>query len=247
MTSRPAPSGGPRAGGVRRATARSRRHVGRAAPRPCAAPGCVGAAVEARLGDHPPGALPAGGCSRRHERATSQRGTASSTCRRSQRGLLISDVEAAGTPILLVHGMVDNRSIFTLLRRGLRAPRLRPGARRMNYSLAHRATSGSPPPGWPRRSRPIVAETGYERIHVVGHSHGRPDRPLLRHPARRRRAGAHPRHAGHAARRAPTRPTAGTPARPASCARAAALRELDRPVPGLPDPVRRLLVATWTR
>jgi hypothetical protein len=37
-----------------------------------------------------------------------------------QRGLVISDVEAAGTPILLVHGMVDNRSIFTLLRLGLR-------------------------------------------------------------------------------------------------------------------------------
>src|SRR5688572_24421663 len=33
-----------------------------------------------------------------------------------QRGLVISNVEAAGTPILLVHGMVDNRSIFTLLR-----------------------------------------------------------------------------------------------------------------------------------
>jgi len=37
-----------------------------------------------------------------------------------QRGLVIGDVEAAGTPILLVHGMIDNRSIFTLLRRGLR-------------------------------------------------------------------------------------------------------------------------------
>ena len=41
-------------------------------------------------------------------------------CRPVQRGLVIGDVEAAGTPILLVHGMVDNRSIFTLLRRGLR-------------------------------------------------------------------------------------------------------------------------------
>ena len=37
-----------------------------------------------------------------------------------QRGLVVGDVEAAGTPILLVHGMVDNRSIFTVLRRGLR-------------------------------------------------------------------------------------------------------------------------------
>ena len=37
-----------------------------------------------------------------------------------QRGLLVSDVEAAGTPIILVHGIVDNRSVFALLRRGLR-------------------------------------------------------------------------------------------------------------------------------
>ena len=36
------------------------------------------------------------------------------------RGLLIGDVEAAGTPILLVHGLVDNRSIFAVLRRALR-------------------------------------------------------------------------------------------------------------------------------
>jgi len=27
---------------------------------------------------------------------------------------------AAGTPILLVHGLIDNRSVFTLLRRTLR-------------------------------------------------------------------------------------------------------------------------------
>ena len=55
-----------------------------------------------------------------------------------QRGLLMGDVVAAGTPILLVHGLVDNRSIFTLLRRALR-----------------------------RRE-----ETGYERVHVIGHSLG---------------------------------------------------------------------------
>jgi len=37
-----------------------------------------------------------------------------------QRSLVCGDVEAAGTPILLVHGLVDNRSIFTVLRRALR-------------------------------------------------------------------------------------------------------------------------------
>ena len=36
------------------------------------------------------------------------------------RGLIVGDVEAAGTPILLVHGVVDNRSVFAVLRRGLR-------------------------------------------------------------------------------------------------------------------------------
>ncbi len=88
----------------------------------------------------------------------------------TRRGLVISDVEAAGTPILLVHGMVDNRSIFTLLRSGLR----RRGFGRvvtMNYSpltsdvrvAAARLAE---------EVEAIVAETGYERIHIVGHSMG---------------------------------------------------------------------------
>ncbi|MFZ5869329.1 MAG: esterase/lipase family protein [Actinomycetota bacterium] len=87
-----------------------------------------------------------------------------------QRGLLIRDVEAAGTPILLVHGMADNRSVFTLLRRDL----LRRGFGRvhtMNYSLltndvrdAARLLSA--------QVEEIVANSGYERIHVVGHSLG---------------------------------------------------------------------------
>lgn len=87
-----------------------------------------------------------------------------------QRGLLLGDVEAAGTPILLVHGMVDNRSVFTLLRRGL----LRRGFGRvhtMNYPpltndvrrAAERLSA---------EVEQIVADTGYERLHVVGHSLG---------------------------------------------------------------------------
>jgi triacylglycerol lipase len=87
-----------------------------------------------------------------------------------RRGLLIGDVEAAGTPILLVHGLVDNRSVFTLLRRHLR----RRGFGRvatMNYGI------------WTTDLRDAAArlaetveaiceQTGYERIHVVGHSMG---------------------------------------------------------------------------
>ena len=88
----------------------------------------------------------------------------------SQRGLIVGDVEAAGTPILLVHGMVDNRSIFTVLRRGLS----RRGFGRIdtiNYSLftgdvrAAAADLGA-------EVERIVEETGYERIHVIGHSMG---------------------------------------------------------------------------
>jgi triacylglycerol lipase len=86
------------------------------------------------------------------------------------RGLLIGDVEAAGTPILLIHGLVDNRSIFTLLRRHLR----RRGFGRvwtMNYRIwttdlraAARQLAAS--------IEAICDQTGYERIHVIGHSMG---------------------------------------------------------------------------
>jgi pimeloyl-ACP methyl ester carboxylesterase len=86
------------------------------------------------------------------------------------RGLLIGDVEAAGTPILLIHGLIDNRSIFTLLRRHLRrrgfgrvwttnyqvwTSDLRVAARRLGDTVAA-----------------ICEQTGYDRIHVVGHSMG---------------------------------------------------------------------------
>jgi pimeloyl-ACP methyl ester carboxylesterase len=87
-----------------------------------------------------------------------------------QRGLLIGDVEAAGTPILLVHGMVDNRSIFTLLRRGLR----RRGFGRvltLNYSpLTNDVRTAAE--GLAARVELLCAETGFERIHVIGHSMG---------------------------------------------------------------------------
>jgi pimeloyl-ACP methyl ester carboxylesterase len=86
------------------------------------------------------------------------------------RGLLIGDVVAAGTPILLIHGLVDNRSIFALLRRQLR----RRGFGRvwtMNYRpwtadirAAARQLGAS--------IEAICEQTGYERIHVVGHSMG---------------------------------------------------------------------------
>ena len=85
-----------------------------------------------------------------------------------QRGLVVGDVEAAGTPILLVHGMVDNRSIFTVLRRALR----RRGFHRvitLNYSPLTRDVRLAAT-GLATRVEQLCEETGFERIHVIGHS-----------------------------------------------------------------------------
>jgi triacylglycerol lipase len=87
-----------------------------------------------------------------------------------QRGLLMGDVVAAGTPIILVHGLVDNRSIFTLLRRALR----RRGFGRvmsLNYSPFTqdiRAVAAR----LDQLVEKTCEETGYEKVHVVGHSLG---------------------------------------------------------------------------
>jgi hypothetical protein len=88
----------------------------------------------------------------------------------TERGLAVRDVEAAGTPILLVHGMVDNRAIFTVLKRRLRK---RGFGRVMTINY-------SPVTNDIRQAardlavevEALVAETGFERIHVVGHSLG---------------------------------------------------------------------------
>jgi triacylglycerol lipase len=87
-----------------------------------------------------------------------------------QRGLVVADVEAAGTPILLVHGIMDNRSVFTVFRRALR----RRGFGRVhavNYSLltgdirtaAHELRS---------HVEQLRERTGSEKVHIVGHSLG---------------------------------------------------------------------------
>jgi len=82
-----------------------------------------------------------------------------------QRGLVISDIEAAGTPILLVHGVVDNRSVFTVLRRGLR----RRGFGRvsgLNYSpLTEDVREVALRVG--AAVEAICAETGYSRFPVA--------------------------------------------------------------------------------
>lgn len=87
-----------------------------------------------------------------------------------QRGLIIGDVEAAGTPIILVHGIIDNHTVFAFLRRALN----RRGFGRvitLNYSPL-----SDDIPRVARRLKSLVEkvrrETGYERVHVIGHSMG---------------------------------------------------------------------------
>jgi pimeloyl-ACP methyl ester carboxylesterase len=87
-----------------------------------------------------------------------------------QRGLFIGDIQAAGTPIILIHGVVDNRSVFAMLKRGLR----RRGFGRimtLNYSpltedVREVATRLE------ELVEQVCIETGYERVHVIGHSMG---------------------------------------------------------------------------
>jgi len=88
----------------------------------------------------------------------------------AQRGLLVQHVEAAGTPILLVHGMVDNRAIFTVLRRRLHGRGFGTVVT-VNYSPvtndireAARCLA--------EEVEALVARTGYDRVHLVAHSMG---------------------------------------------------------------------------
>ena len=87
-----------------------------------------------------------------------------------QRGLVSVDVEAAGTPIVLIHGIVDNHTIFALLRRHL----VRRGFHRIS------TFSYSPLTLDVRRTaerlgdeiEKLCERSGAERIHLVGHSLG---------------------------------------------------------------------------
>lgn len=87
-----------------------------------------------------------------------------------QRGLVTTGVAESGTPILLVHGMADNHSIFALLRRGL----MRRGFSRvfaMNYSV-RTSDVRTAAAQLAEEIEAVVEETGYERIHLVAHSLG---------------------------------------------------------------------------
>lgn len=86
------------------------------------------------------------------------------------RALFAADPLAARTPVLLVHGLVDNRSVFALMRRGLR----RRGFAQVctwNYSpLLGDVALGARDLG--EHVERICAQTGHDRVHLVGHSLG---------------------------------------------------------------------------
>ncbi len=88
----------------------------------------------------------------------------------AQRGLLVGDVVAAGTPIVLVHGVMDNRSIFTVLRRGLHR-RGFGSTYALNYSpLTDDIRSVAVRLG--DLVEEVCEETGHDQVHVIGHSMG---------------------------------------------------------------------------
>jgi len=87
-----------------------------------------------------------------------------------QRGLFHHGVDAAETPILLVHGIIDNHAIFTVMERALR----RRGFQRLStydYGLlTHNIPQAAARLG--EAVEELSVTTGYERIHVIGHSLG---------------------------------------------------------------------------
>ncbi len=87
-----------------------------------------------------------------------------------QRGLFHHGVDAAETPILLVHGIVDNHSIFTVMERALRRRGFRTLAA-YDYGLLTRDVPEAAGLLGEEIEK-LVANTGYERVHVIGHSLG---------------------------------------------------------------------------
>jgi hypothetical protein len=86
------------------------------------------------------------------------------------RALFADDPLAARVPVVLVHGLVDNRSIFAVMRRSLR----RRGFAQVcswNYSPLLRDVESAAVALGAHIER-ICQDTGHDRVHVVGHSLG---------------------------------------------------------------------------
>ena len=87
-----------------------------------------------------------------------------------QRGLVHHDVDAAETPILLVHGIIDNHAIFTVMERALRRRGFQTLSAYDYGLLTHNIPRAAVRLG--EAIEKLSAATGYERIHVIGHSLG---------------------------------------------------------------------------
>jgi pimeloyl-ACP methyl ester carboxylesterase len=86
------------------------------------------------------------------------------------RALFAADPLASRVPVLLVHGLVDNRSIFAVMRRSLRR-RGFASVCSWNYSpLLGDVARGARDLG--EHIERICQQTGHEKVHVVGHSLG---------------------------------------------------------------------------
>ncbi|MCW2676293.1 MAG: hypothetical protein JWR70_1333 [Modestobacter sp.] len=86
------------------------------------------------------------------------------------RALFAENPLVARIPVILVHGLVDNRSIFTVMRRSLR----RRGFAQVctwNYSPLLRDVESAAAALGTHIER-ICQETGHDRVYVVGHSLG---------------------------------------------------------------------------
>ncbi|MGH3472005.1 MAG: esterase/lipase family protein [Nocardioidaceae bacterium] len=88
----------------------------------------------------------------------------------AQRSLLGTDVEAATTPIVLIHGIVDNRTVFAMLRRALRK---RGFSRIRSFSYGPQTTDlRAAAERLGEFVENLCEETGCDRVQVVGHSLG---------------------------------------------------------------------------
>jgi triacylglycerol lipase len=156
------------AAGVARATATELGRAGGYVARTFGTPaGVRGIAVEgawlaAHLAVYPAGLL--------HEQLTEPNNFRTDPLPPVRRSLVVMDVEAAGTPILLVHGIMDNRSVFTVFRRALH----RRGfgvVHAVNYSLF---TDDIRAAAYELRGHVerLRERTGADRVHIVGHSLG---------------------------------------------------------------------------
>lgn len=86
------------------------------------------------------------------------------------RARFAADPLAARTPVLLVHGLVDNRSVFSVMSRSLRRRGFAHVAT-WNYSpLLTDVARGASELG--AQIERICAQTGHDQVHVVGHSLG---------------------------------------------------------------------------